>query len=118
MLVTTSRIGTPPCAFQRIRFCRIPISQPIAKPYERVPQVTVNGYADWRGFERPPRSKARGSNTTLETGNRYIADVRAAYPILAPGWFIVPRARVSSTAYDLDPHFTQATRRRPGRCRY
>ncbi len=29
----------------------------------------------------------------------------AAYPILAPGWFVVPRARVSSTAYDIDPEF-------------
>ena len=28
------------------------LSQPVAKPYERVPQATVNGYiADWRGFE-------------------------------------------------------------------
>ena len=28
------------------------LTQPISKPYERVPQVTVNGYvADWRGFE-------------------------------------------------------------------
>ena len=83
------------------------LSQPVAKPYERVPQATVNGYiADWRGFEAAAALEGtRFEHPTLEKGNRYIADVRAAYPILAPGWFVVPRARVSSTAYDLDPAF-------------
>ena len=83
------------------------LSQPVAKPYERVPQATVNGYiADWRGFEAAAALEGtRFEHPTLEKGNRYIADIRTAYPILAPGWFIVPRARVSSTAYDLDPAF-------------
>ena len=82
-------------------------TQPISKPYERVPQVTVNGYvADWRGFEVTTSLDATTfQHPTLETGSRYIADLRTAYPILAPGWFIVPRARVSSTVYDLDPAF-------------
>ena len=81
--------------------------QRVAKPYERVPQASVNGYiADWRGFEASAALEGtRFDHPTLETGNRYLADVRAAYPILAPGWFFVPRARVSSTAYDLDPRF-------------
>ena len=81
--------------------------QLVAKPYERVPQASVNGYiADWRGFEASAALEGtRFDHPTLETGNRYLADVRAAYPILAPGWFFVPRARVSSTAYDLDPRF-------------
>ena len=60
-----------------------------------------------------PRSSCRARNTVrppdARTGNRYIADARAAYPILAPGWFIVPRARVSSTTYDLDPRFRSDT---------
>ena len=79
----------------------------VAKPYERVPQATVNGYiADWRGFEAAAALEGTHfQHPTLEPGNRYIADVRTAYPILAPGWFIVPRARMSSTAYDLDPVF-------------
>ena len=82
-------------------------SQQITPPYERVPQVTVNGYvADWRGFEAAAvLDGTRFESKTMQPGDRYIADVRAAYPILAPGWFIVPRARVSSTAYDLDPAF-------------
>jgi len=85
--------------------------QLVAKPYERVPQVTVNGYvADWKGFEAAAGLEGtRFQHPTLETGNRYIADVRASYPILAPGWFIVPRARLSSTSYDLDPRFRSDT---------
>jgi LPS-assembly protein len=81
--------------------------QLVAKPYERVPQASVSGYiADWRGFEASAALEGtRFDHPTLETGNRYLADVRAAYPILAPGWFFVPRARVSSAAYDLNPRF-------------
>ena len=83
------------------------LSQPVAKPYERVPQATLNGYiADWRGFEAAAAlDGTRFEHPTLEKGNRYVADIRTAYPILAPGWFVIPRARVSSTAYDLDPAF-------------
>jgi LPS-assembly protein len=83
------------------------LSQPVAKPYERVPQATVSGYvADWRGFEAATAlDGTRFEHPTLQQGNRYIADVRTAYPILAPGWFVIPRARLSSTAYDLDPAF-------------
>lgn len=83
------------------------LSQPVAKPYERVPQATLNGYiADWRGFEAAAGLEGtRFEHPTLEKGNRYIADIRTAYPILAPGWFVIPRARLSSTAYDLDPAF-------------
>jgi len=82
-------------------------TQLVAKPYERVPQITVNGYiADWQGFEAGATLEGtRFQHPTLETGNRYLADLRASYPILAPGWFIVPRARLSSTSYDLDPRF-------------
>jgi LPS-assembly protein len=79
----------------------------VAKPYERVPQLTLNSYvAEWRGFEAAAALEGtRFEHPTLENGDRYIADVRAAYPILAPGWFVVPRARVSSTTYELDQRF-------------
>ncbi len=79
----------------------------VAKPYERVPQVTVNGYiAEWRGLEAAAALEGtRFTHPTQETGDRYLADMRTAYPILAPGWFVVPRARLSSTTYSLDPEF-------------
>ncbi len=79
--------------------------QTVAKPYERVPQVSVNGYvADWNGFEAAAALEGtRFQHPTLESGDRYLADVRAAYPILAAGWFVIPRARISSVKYDLKP---------------
>lgn len=78
---------------------------PVAKPYERVPQATVTGYvADWRGFEVSATADGtRFDHPTLETGERYVMDSRVAYPWLAPGWFVVPRARAITRAYSLDP---------------
>jgi LPS-assembly protein len=83
---------------------------PIIKPYERVPQVTANGYvADWRGFELVAAlDGTRFDHPSLETGDRYFADLRASYPWLAPGWFVVPKLRLSSTFYDLDPQLHSA----------
>jgi LPS-assembly protein len=77
---------------------------PLTKPYERVPQATVNGYvADWRGIEANALfDGTRFQHPTLEGGDRYVADINLSYPVLAPGWFVVPRARLSSTAYSLD----------------
>ncbi len=85
--------------------------QLVAKPYERVPQASIGGYiANWRGFEASAALEGtRFDHPTLETGNRYLADVRTAYPILAPGWFVIPRARFNSTTYDLDPRFRSDT---------
>ena len=78
---------------------------PITPPYERVPQATVNGYvADWRGFEASAvLDGTRFDHPTLETGDRYVADLRASYPWTAPGWFVIPRGRVVSRAYSLEP---------------
>lgn len=78
---------------------------PIVPPYERVPQGVLNGYvADWRGFEATAMVDAtRFEHETLESGERYVTDLRAAYPWQAPGWFVVPRGRVVSRAYSLAP---------------
>ncbi|MGZ8254992.1 MAG: LPS-assembly protein LptD [Burkholderiaceae bacterium] len=78
---------------------------PVTKPYERVPQATLNGYvADWRGFEANAVLDGTSfDHPTLETGNRYLVDGRVAYPWLAPGWFAIPRARVIARTYSLDP---------------
>jgi LPS-assembly protein len=78
---------------------------PVTPPYERVPQATLNGYiADWRGLEASALvDGTRFDHPTLENGDRYVVDGRVAYPWLAPGWFAIPRARVISRAYSLDP---------------
>jgi len=78
---------------------------PITPPYERVPQAVLNGYvADWRGFEASAMLDGTSfDHPTLETGDRYVADIRVAYPWTAPGWFIIPRGRVITRVYSLDP---------------
>jgi LPS-assembly protein len=78
---------------------------PITPPYERVPQAVLNGFvADWRGFEASAMlDGTRFSHPTLEPGDRYVADVRVAYPWTAPGWFVIPRGRIVSRAYALEP---------------
>ena len=78
---------------------------PITPPYERLPQAALNGYiADWRGFEASALlDGTRFDHATLESGDRYVADIRVAYPWTAPGWFVIPRGRFVSRAYSLDP---------------
>jgi LPS-assembly protein len=78
---------------------------PVTKPYERVPQTILNGYvADWRGVEASALvDGTRFDHPTLEPGDRYVVDARASYPWLAPGWFVVPQARLISRAYSLEP---------------
>ena len=78
---------------------------PVTKPYERVPQATLSGYiADWRGFEASAVVDGTSfDHPTLETGDRYVMDARVSYPWMAPGWFAIPRARVISRVYSLDP---------------
>lgn len=78
---------------------------PVTPPYERVPQVTVNGFnADLKGFEVSALLDGTSfRHPTLEKGERYLVDARAAYPLLTPGWFVTPHARLVSRAYSLDP---------------
>jgi LPS-assembly protein len=82
---------------------------PVTPPYERVPQVTVNGFvADWNGFEAAAildGTRFTNPDSGLQPGSRYIFNPRVAYPILSPGWFITPRAQLSATYYSLDPDF-------------
>jgi LPS-assembly protein len=82
---------------------------PVTPPYERVPQVAVTGFvADWRGWEAAAvldATRFTNPQASLQPGTRYIANPRVAYPIIAPGWFITPRAQISATYYSLDPQF-------------
>ncbi|HQR20349.1 MAG TPA: LPS-assembly protein LptD [Burkholderiaceae bacterium] len=82
---------------------------PVTPPYERVPQVTLNGFvADWHGWEGAAvvdATRFTNPQAGLQDGTRYIINPRVAYPILSPGWFITPRAQLSATYYQLDPQF-------------
>lgn len=78
---------------------------PFAKPYEREPQATINGYvADWNGLElRTGVDTTRFVHPSLPTGTRTIAGGSVAYPYLRPGWFVVPKAAYMATWYSVDP---------------
>jgi LPS-assembly protein len=78
---------------------------PIVKPYERVPQLTLGSMRyDWHGFDPAMNFEAtRFSHPTLEEGSRVIVNPTLSYPLLAPGWFIIPKAQLHYTSYTLDP---------------
>lgn len=84
---------------------------PITPPYERVPEVSLRGFiADWKGFEAAvDLNGTHFTNPGLQDGTRYIVNPRVAYPILAPGWFIIPRAQLSATSYNLDAQYNADT---------
>lgn len=78
---------------------------PIVPPYDREPQVTLNGFvADWKGIEAGAvidGTRFKAPDDGMQEGSRIIVNPRIAYPILRPGWFITPRAQLSATYYDL-----------------
>lgn len=77
---------------------------PVVKPYERVPQLAFNARRDdLAGFDVALAADAtRFGHPTLETGSRVILNPSVAYPLQAPGWFVVPRLQLHTTAYALD----------------
>jgi LPS-assembly protein len=75
-------------------------------PYDRVPDFTLNSSRfDWRGFDLAAAVDAtRFRNETLEEGSRFIANPSLSYPVLSPGYFLVPRVQWHLTEYELDPN--------------
>jgi len=97
-------------------------------PYERVPDLALNfGRSDWHGFDLSSAFDATRwqhpainplfvpSVTTYspgwytQDGSRFVANPSASYPILAPGWFLVPKAQWHYTYYELDPTFNSGS---------
>jgi LPS-assembly protein len=80
---------------------------PVTPPYERVPQVTLDGFvADWHGLDLGVQfdgTRFVNPGLPLPEGSRVIVNPRVAYPIQAAGWFVIPRAQLSATYYGLDP---------------
>lgn len=78
--------------------------QPVTKPYERVPQFTLNARrVDWRGFDARFASEATHfSHPTMQDGTRVIVNPSVSYPWQAPGWFVVPKLQLHSTWYRLE----------------
>ncbi len=96
-------------------------------PYERVPQFTTNASVfDWRGFDVglaveatrfEQRTLVAGAATGREPGKRLIINPSVSYPVLAPGWFVVPKVQYHSTDYALSrsvrPNDASPSRRLP-----
>jgi len=97
-------------------------------PYERAPEFTLNGMrTDWHGFDvggvidstrfqHPainPLFVSPVANSKIYTaawfaqdGTRFTANPSLSYPILAPGWFVVPKVQWNYTQYGLDPTYS------------
>ena len=79
-------------------------SQPVVKPHERLPQLAFTGWAPRiAGFDAGMMIDAtQFDHPTLETGTRFIVNPTLAYPVRAPGYFLVPRVQWLGTWYELD----------------
>jgi LPS-assembly protein len=78
---------------------------PTVPPYHRVPQLSltatrndVGGFLDtaW------PFELVRFQHTTLQQGQRFIANPTFSAPVLSPGTFLIPKAGFRYVGYDLD----------------
>ena len=79
-------------------------TQPVVKPYERVPQLALTAWTPRiGGFDAGVMVDAtQFDHPTLETGTRFIVNPSLAYPVRAPGYFLVPRLQWLGTWYELD----------------
>jgi LPS-assembly protein len=77
---------------------------PVVKPYERVPQLTFYTHnSDWRGLDLALAVDAtQFDHPTLEAGTRVIVNPSVSYPLLAPGYFVIPKLQWNATTYSLD----------------
>lgn len=89
------------------------IDNPIQKPYDRVPQLTIQGQRqDIGGFDLNVVSEfTRFTNTsTLQPGvsqemvggDRMYITPSVSYPIIRPGYFITPKVSLDATTYRLN----------------
>ncbi len=75
-------------------------------PYERVPQLQLrNVVRDAHGFDVDTVLDAtnfRAPTTSLPEGWRTVANPQLSYPIVRPGWFVVPKAQLHLSSYQID----------------
>ena len=74
------------------------------KPYERVPQIKLNGYAgNWHGFELATNLEAtRFKNPTRIEGDRFVFQQTVSYPMRGAGWFVIPKGTYLGAWYQLN----------------
>jgi LPS-assembly protein len=77
---------------------------PIARPYDRLPQVTLQaGRQDVQGFDWSTNAElTRFWHPDLQRGDRFVFTPELTYPILHPGYFIVPKIALDVSRYTLE----------------
>jgi LPS-assembly protein len=77
---------------------------PVAIPYAREPQITLNAYRyDRYGFDLTLTAEAtRFTHPTYVTGQRLVVNPAISYPIVRPGGYLTPRVSYNLAKYDLD----------------
>ena len=80
------------------------LAAPIARPYDRLPQVTLNaGRQDVMGFDWAAVSElTRFSHPELQGGTRAVLNPKLSYPVIGAGYFLTPRMSVHATRYQLE----------------
>ncbi|WP_432240729.1 LPS-assembly protein LptD [Herbaspirillum robiniae] len=80
------------------------VDSPIAKPYDRVPQIIFSGARyDVGGFDISTVADfTRFSSGDLVGGDRAYMTQSVSYPIVRPGYFITPKMSVDATRYTLN----------------
>ncbi|CAN5192608.1 LPS-assembly protein LptD [soil metagenome] len=99
------------------------VADPITAPYERVPELTLRSFRyDVAGFDMSVDASVTKFDSPLENvvkGDRTVIVPQISYPIVAPGWFITPKAQLNAADYSLrestipagsgyDPHYKRA----------
>jgi LPS-assembly protein len=103
---TSSFAGAPITAqarVQQFQTLQDPLA-PIVAPYHRLPQLTFNGsYGNLGGFldAALPAEYVRFQHPTLVEGERSTLNPSFATPVLAPGWFFIPKVGLRYVDYHL-----------------
>jgi LPS-assembly protein len=89
---------------------------PITAPYGRTPQLTLTTLRqDIAGFDfRSAEEFVNFSHPTLVTSKRTSIYPSVSFPVIAPQYFITPKAGYSATYYSLDQNTAASTTTRPG----
>ena len=85
---------------------------PIAPPFDKVPEFYVKGSRyDWGGFDMEWESTAVRLRQPLldgvrlgPEGDRFQTYPTVSYPIVRPGWFVIPKVGVNFTQYQTNWH--------------
>lgn len=80
------------------------VNSPITKPYDRVPQLTLNAARqDIAGFDMGLTSEyTRFSNTGMVGGDRASVTPQISYPIIGTSYYIKPQVTLDATSYRLN----------------